>query len=136
MEFKIGDKIKLLKYDKYEYPNYKNLSAIIIDEGGYDFDWEIKWPNGDESYAYEENMKLVKSSNLKDMETTIDKAKYGVSYEVNGDPTVYFKTLKGANDKIQELLDDQQVDKNKIYLFEIKSLKKVVRPIKYELVEV
>lgn len=145
MKFKVGDRVKIIRCSiktgltlgesncgcigqQFTIKGYENnliLPTVDI------FDYHNNY-----NYWQENELRLVTSSELKHMETTVDKAKYGVSWEENGDPTAYFKTLKGANDKIQELLDRPEVDKNTIYFFEVKGLKKVVKPIKYELVEV
>jgi len=62
--------------------------------------------------------------------------KYGISYEKDADPVELFASLKERNAWIDQLLEDAEVDKSKIYVFEVKNIKRVVRPIKYELVNV
>ncbi len=63
--------------------------------------------------------------------------KWGIVFDMGLriDPIELFATKKDAESRIEELLDDHEVRKNKIYLFEISKWFQVTRPIRYSLVE-
>lgn len=58
MKFKIGDKIKLKDYGTYsDYKDHKNQKATIIDNNlSPNFDFRIKWLDGETSLVYIKNM--------------------------------------------------------------------------------
>lgn len=69
-------------------------------------------------------------------EVTMKDAKYGVQYDRNGDPVEFFKTKAKATKRIEELLDDSEVDKKSIKLFTIGQVWEVKKQVEFELVKV
>ena len=69
-------------------------------------------------------------------EVKMDKAKFGIKYDRDEDPVEFFETTKEAEKRIKELLGEDDVDKESIYLFEVGNKWKVDQPVKYDLVEV
>ena len=60
--FKVGDRIKLKGYSEYEYPDYINQEAVIINKAsGSEFDWRIRWANDDTSCVSKDNIILVRT---------------------------------------------------------------------------
>ena len=67
-------------------------------------------------------------------EVTMDKASWGIKYEVSGDPVEFFETRKAADERLKAILQETRTDKNSVYLFEVGKVYKAELPIKYELV--
>ena len=81
--------------------------------------------------ACEEKWKLVS----KHKEVHMNKIKFGVKYDRNGDPVELFESRKEADKRIEQLLEDSSVDKSSICLFEVGKIWEVQRPVTYKLVE-
>jgi hypothetical protein len=69
-------------------------------------------------------------------EVKMKNVKYGVKYDRSTDPVEFFETKKEAEKRITELLDDNDVKKTTICLFEVGEVWEVTRPVTYELVKV
>lgn len=133
MKFKVGDRVKIIK-DKTSDSGWIGKTGEIVPHGA---DGCITW--GFDKWPY-----LVKSSNgyrpfkstdmqLIQGETTMKDAKYRLQYMRIVE---FFKTKKEAQKRIEQLLDDSEVDKTSIRMFEVGKVWEVNRPVSYELVEV
>ena len=63
-------------------------------------------------------------------------AKFGVNWMEDEDPTLFFETEEAEQSKIEELLKNDDVDKDSIYMFEVSNVKHVETPISFRLVDV
>ena len=120
-KLKVGDRVKVLSATIDRRLIGKILPIVKIENG------EIYLKGAIGFWTDEKN--LQKEVITKD-------AKYGVKYDKDIDPTEFFKTLKEAKERVEELLDDEGVDKKEIYLFEIGKVFKIDRPVKYNLIEI
>lgn len=77
-----------------------------------------------------EDLEPVKKESEED---SMKNRKYGVIYELKGQPSEWLKTEEEANERIEELLKDSSVAR--IYRFEVANLREVVRN-EYRLVPV
>ena len=68
-------------------------------------------------------------------EAKMDKVKFGIKYDRDEDPVEFFKTKKEAEKRVEEILQDNEVDKTSIYLLEVGKKWKVSQPVSYELTE-
>ena len=94
---------------------------------GYKFSW----------ISVDDNQVWVGITNIKLLkEVKMDKAKFGIKYDRDEDPVEFFETRKEADKRIKELLGEDDVDRESIYLFEVGNKWKVDQPVKYDLVEV
>ena len=113
----------------FEKPNKKWTTGVITS-----IDENTMWINGDifffTPWYWGDIIILIKS-----LMVNITKAKYGLSYEVNGDPVEFFNSFNNAKKRIEELLDKGDVDKNSIYIFEIINIKKVKRLVQFDLLK-
>ena len=131
MKFKVGDTVKLKSYAVYaDYRRHRGEIATIESAIRDDvFDYGIEWVDGERSNVEKNNLILLK-------EVKMDKAKFGIKYDRDEDPVEFFETTKEAEKRIKELLGEDDVDKESIYLFEVGNKWKVDQPVKYDLVEV
>ena len=120
-KLKVGDRVKVLSATIDRRLIGKILPIVKIENG------EIYLKGAIGFWTDEKN--LQKEVITKD-------AKYGVKYDKDIDPVELFKTLKEAKERVEELLDDEGVDKKEIYLFEIGKVFKIDRPVKYNLIEI
>lgn len=128
MEFKVGDRVKVIA-ETFSCTNEDiGKFGIIKEVDGNTYTTSI----GNNLWHREDGLKKV--SNFK--EVSMKNATWAVCYDRNGDPTEYFKSKKDAEKRIQELLEEIDVDKKSIYLFSIKEKYHVERPLQYELVSV
>ncbi len=121
MEFKIGDKVKIIQYNC----SGVNIGDICIIE---------KYKDGN-LYAMNKRSKEMKTSgcnceNNFELVTSNYKPKipsHLVVWEIKGcgDPCKFFENLNEANVFVKELSEDSSVDQDSIILVEIKSSRKV-----------
>ena len=136
--FKVGDTVKLKNYDKYrDYREHRGEIATI-ESAIYDdmFDYGIDWVDGEHSSVKKNNLILLWEAGNKPKEVKMDKAKFGIKYDRDEDPVEFFETTKEAEKRIKELLGEDDVDKESIYLFEVGNKWRVDQPVKYDLIEV
>ena len=86
-------------------------------------------------YSHLKVERFIKISGKVGKEVAMKDIKWGVKFDVGGDPVEFFKTKKEAEKRIVELLDESDVDKSEIYLFEVGEKFKVDRPVNFELVK-
>lgn len=139
MKFKVGDRVKLVKVHKNwvsEETKFLGKPGIISNNDDSDVRVEVKFDNEElndgYNYFYEYQLELISHSK----EVSMLKAKYGIKYDRDTDPVEFFQTKKDADKRIAELLDDAEVDKSSIVLFEVGKRWEVKRPVSYELKEV
>lgn len=129
MRFKVGDKVKIVKNthpeNKAKYGDIGTVCRIDLNNASYPI-----LLNEYDTWLMEDWLKLLES------EVTMKDAKYGVQYDRNGDPVEFFKTKAKATKRIEELLDDSEVDKKSIKLFTVGQVWEVKKQIEFELVKV
>jgi hypothetical protein len=118
MKFHVGDTVKLTNYYRmYDHSLHVNETATICEvncKNWINFNCKIKWKSGAISLAPDYDLILVRR------EVTMDGMKFGIKYETDEDPIELFATRAEAIQRIEELLeDDDSLDKDSIYLFEI-----------------
>jgi hypothetical protein len=120
-KFKVGDRIKLLDYSRYEYPEFKDQPASIIGvSAGSSFQWRIRWDNGATSCVATANIKLA---------GRVDKIvppRFILQYELDQDPFELFATEKEVRARIKELAERHDLKRDSIKIYEIKNTRKVV----------
>lgn len=138
-KFKVGDRVKLVKVHKYwvsEETKCLGKPGIISNNDDSDVRVEVKFDNEElndgYNFFYEYQLKLISHSK----EVSMLKAKFGIKYDRDTDPIEFFSTKKDAEKRIAELLDDDEVDKPSLVLFEVGKRWEVKRPVIYELKEV
>jgi hypothetical protein len=126
MKFKIGDRVKVVGNccnHNYRIGSVKTINKLYRSGSiqGYHL--------GGDNYVEDEDIVLAgKEIKMKD-------TKWGVKYEMGSDPVEFFKTRKKAEERIFELMDDKEVVKSSIYLFEVAKIYKAKRPIAFILEE-
>jgi hypothetical protein len=138
MKFRVGDVCKVKKGCEKNCSNFHDSGAVSIKIIGidvdcyqYDFYTSTGKRAGSCNCFNDDDLILLSKA-----ETSLEKAKYGIKYDINGDPVEFFATKKDAEKRIKELLQEEYVDKDSIYFFELGKIYKVDQPVKYELVEV
>lgn len=130
MKFKVGDRVKTSCVDSEILPNVV-CELHMGDSHGYSKNQLHAWDNKGNHCVHQECWKKVSAS-----EESMRKIKYGVKYDRDTDPVEFFKSKPQAKKRIQELLDDPEVKKESIYLFQVGKVEKVQRLQNFELVKV
>jgi len=131
---KVGQKVRVVRN---KYPYFVSFNKEIGKEGvvvekGSDHVYKVKldYNSAIRPFEEEELEPIEKEVTMKD-------AKFGLKYERDEDPTEYFKTEKELNERVEELLDDDFVDKKKkIYKFDISNVQELVRPVNFDWVSI
>ena len=114
MKFKVGDKVRV-----------KERCSGAVKDTVYVLEYtEFKELRAGEHCTCENNWILVSKST----EVKMDKAKWGVKYDRDEDPIEFFDSRKEAEKRIDELLEDDEVEKDSIWLFVVGDKYKVERP--------
>lgn len=143
MKFKVGDRVRLIEslasFDKnaegeiYEIDGHSIGVCFDIKRRGHDLgNYGKKCEYGRGWYVQENDIELIKTES----EVPMKDIKYGVKYDRDTDPVEFFKSKPQAKKRIQELLDDPEVKKESIYLFQVGKVEKVQRLQNFELVKV
>jgi hypothetical protein len=114
--------------DWYICQNYK-AGTSCDDKLGYAHSWVVTNSNDLQGHMHIKTIISRKEVKMKNV-------KYGVKYDRSTDPVEFFETKKEAEKRITELLDDNDVKKTTICLFEVGEVWEVTRPVTYELVKV
>ena len=118
-EFKVGDKIKLVKETSYSHIVKGDIATVShADKYGEEYgfvelsDTSAHWLN------VEKNFELVSNAKLKPIT-------HVVVWTEDSDPAKFFTSEKEARKFVKELSDNSSVEKDSIYLVTVKSVKKV-----------
>jgi len=145
MKFKVGQRVKIIRPVPTHINNYLTCASSVGTKGiigAKNEDGKTMQIErcGDETYypiTYNDNWGWITSDyiTLLTKEIKMKDVKFGIKFETDEDPVEFFKTQKEAEKRIQELLEDSEVKKNEIYMFEIKNLWQVSRPVSFKLVD-
>lgn len=136
---KVGDKVRIKQHvwrycgasDCAYFTSYmeRQIGKIATVKNVFDNFFYLDLDGGDSSWSDCMVEKITK-------EVPMLKAQFGIKYDRDTDPVEFFATRKDADKRIQELLEDSEVDKTSIVLFEVGKKWEVKRPVSYELKEV
>ncbi len=105
--------------------------AICKKKLGYRYSWKVLEDADIDKYSSMSILSIVPFGK----EVTMKNAKFGVKYDRSGDPVEFFETKKLAEKRVEELLDDRDVNKTSIFLFEVGDVYEIKRPASFELVK-
>ena len=128
MNFKVGDKVEYRESCPSCYCRKGDVKRLSKDSDG---DLCVRDVYGFADCWRDDLWKLVSGK-----EVSMKDCKWGVKYERDEDPVEFFKTRKLAEERVVELLDDGEVDKSEIYVFEVGETFKVDRPVNFKLIKV
>lgn len=102
---------------------------------GYDYSWFYLDASGYSTPTVAGLIIIGVEGKIENQQGDVDmkEIKFGIKYDIGGDPIELFETRQEAEERITELLDKPSVDKSSIYLFEVGRSWKVVRPVSFEL---
>lgn len=123
MRFEVGDRVVCI------IGSCEGVTGTIFKINGVEV-WCRNWSDGKDGYLRKNLLKITRKG------VTMKDAKWAIKYDRDEDPVEFFKTKPKAQKRLEVLLDDYEVDKEEIYLFQVGKVWKVERPIDYELVEV
>ncbi len=130
MKFKVGKRVKVTKKLHPLDEGWLGEEGRITKMKAYNaYPYLVEAEDGDSLFFSASQLKLVGK------EVTMENAKFGTKFEEDQDPVEFYKTRKEAEERINELLDDLDVNKSEIYLFEVGKVWKVERPITFKLIE-
>lgn len=137
MNFKVGDRVRIEKIVRKDHTHggeYVGQVGKIVEIGNCISYLSSKtWQT---VISFRGNRVCFDFDEIRNLEEPMKDMKFGIKYDRDVDPVEFFKTKKEAQKRIEQLLDDSEVDKTSISLFEVGKIWEVKRPVSYKLLEV